>query len=100
MGCHGAHAFKHSQNKFFPGDNFLGACLGPNEQFDTHGILSWGSKIGQIRFHGTCNMILSAGFQRFFLIFRIFSPPPQKKKKKKKKKIPFPHGFFEDLPDT
>ena len=31
MGCHGSHAFKDSQNKFFPGDNFflgkMGACL-------------------------------------------------------------------------
>ena len=23
--------------------------LGPNEHVDTHGILSWGSKVGQIR---------------------------------------------------
>ena len=24
MGCHGNGAFRHSQNKFFPGDNFFG----------------------------------------------------------------------------
>ena len=24
MGCHGNHAFKHSQNKFFPGEIFEG----------------------------------------------------------------------------
>ena len=66
------HAFKHSQNIFF-GEQFFLHALGPNEQFDIHGILSCGSKVGQSRSQGTCNMMLLAGFQQFFLIF----PPPK-----------------------
>ena len=62
--------------------------MGFNEQFNTNGILSWGSKVGQIRSYGTSNMILIACFQRFFDIFRIFFHPP---------KIPFPLGFFVDF---
>ena len=75
MVCHGTHAFRHSLNKFFSRDKFLGYDWGSNEQFNTHGNLSWGSKVGQIRSYGTSNMILIACFQRFFVIFRIFSPP-------------------------
>ena len=57
---------------FFSGDKFLGHDWGSNEQFNTHGNLSWGSKLGQIRPYGTSNMIFIACFQRFFVIFRIF----------------------------
>ena len=93
MGCHGNHAFKHSQNKFFSRDNFFGGHdWGPNNQFDTHGILSWGSKVGQIRSLGTCNMILFAGFSDFSSFFVFFTPPPPPKKKKS-----FPLDFFEDF---
>ena len=64
---------------------------GSNEQSNTHGNLSWGSKVGQIRSYGTSYMILIACFQRFFFIFRIFfTPPPQKKK------YHFPSDIFED----
>ena len=63
---------------FFSGDKFFGHDWGSNEQSDTHGNLSWGSKVGQIRSYGTSNMILIACFQRFFFIFCIFSPPPPK----------------------
>ena len=54
-------------------------------------------------------MILFARFQRFFFIFRIYSPPPPKKKKKKKNpkknispRISFRIFFFETghLPDS
>ena len=75
MGCYGNHAFIHSQNKFFWGYKFFGHNWGSNEQFNTHGDLSWGSKVGQIRSYGTSNMILIACFQRFFFIFRIFFTP-------------------------
>ena len=61
---------------------------GSNEQFNTHGNLSWGSKVGQIRSYGTNNMILIACFQRFFFIFRIFSTP---------QKYHFPSEFFRGL---
>ena len=60
---------------FFSGDKFLGHDWGSNGQFNTHGNLSLGSKVYQIRSYGTSNMILTACFQRFFFIFRIFSPP-------------------------
>ena len=53
-------------------EQILGHDWGSNEQFNTHGNLSWGSKVGQIRLYGTSNMILTACFQRFFFIFRIF----------------------------
>ena len=76
--------------RFFPGDKFLGHDWGSNEQFNTHGNLSWGSKVRQIRSYGTSNIILIAYFQRVFGIFRI--PPPKKKTKQKKKT--FPLGFF------
>ena len=60
MGCHGNHAFTHSQNN-------LGGMNGqPNEQFDTHENLSWGSKLGQIRPHGISNII-------YFPVFSDFS---------------------------
>ena len=59
----------------FSWEKFLWHARGPNEQFDTHGILSFGSKVGQIRSQGTCKMILFAGFQRYFFIFRMFSRP-------------------------
>ena len=59
----------------FLGYKFLGYDWGSNEQFNTHGNLSWGSKVGQIRSYGTSNMILIACFQRFFFIFCIFSTP-------------------------
>ena len=62
MGCYGNHAFKHSQNKFCHGDNFWRHAWGPNEQFDTHENLFWGSKVGQIRSQGTNSMILIACF--------------------------------------
>ena len=85
MGCHGNHAFRHSYNKFFSGDTFLGHDWGSNEQFDTHENLSWGSKVGQIRSYGTSNMILIACFRQIFFIFRIFFHSL---------KILFPLGFF------
>ena len=47
----------------FSGDKFLGHDWGSNEQSNTHGNLSWGSKVGQIRCFGTSNMILIACFQ-------------------------------------
>ena len=75
MGCHGNHAFRHGKNKFFSGDKFLGHDWGSNEQFNTHGNLFWGTKVGQIRSYGTSNMILIACFQRVFFIFILFSPP-------------------------
>ena len=65
--------------------SFLGHDWGSNEQFNTHGSLSWGSKVGQIRSYGTSNMILIACFQRFFFIFGIFSIP---------QKYRFPSEFF------
>ena len=74
MGCHGNDAFRHSQNKFFPGDNFFsmpGVPLNnwiPMESY-------WGSKVCQIRSQGTCNMILFAGCQRLYFIFHIFFIP-------------------------
>ena len=91
MGCHGNHAFKHSQNKFFSRDIFSGGHdWGPNGNF------SWGSKVDQIRSPGTCNMILFASFSDFSSFFVFFTPPPPPpKKKKKKKKKTFPHEFFE-----
>ena len=78
---------------FFRGQIF-GDDWGSNEQSNTHGNLSWGSKVGQIRSYGTSNMVLIACFQRFFFIFCIPPPPPQKKKKKRKKKTTFPLEFF------
>ena len=72
----------------FLGYKFLGHDLGSNEQVNTHGNLSWGSKVGQIRSYGTSNMTLIACFQRFFFIFRIFSTP---------QKYHFPSDFFEDF---
>ena len=62
---------------FFPGYKFLGHDWGSTEQFNIHGNLSWGSKVGQIRSYGTSNMVLTACFQRFFIIFRIFFSPPK-----------------------
>ena len=59
----------------FSGDKFLMHDWGSNEQFNTHGNLSWGSKVGQIGSYGTSNMILIACLQQFFVIYRIFSPP-------------------------
>ena len=59
---------------FFQGQIF-GHVWSSNEQSNTNGNLSWGNKVGQIRSYGTSNMILIAGFQRFFFIFCIFSPP-------------------------
>ena len=50
----------------------MGHALGPNEQFDTHGNLSWGSKVGPIRSKGTSKMILIVCFQHFFFMFRTF----------------------------
>ena len=47
---------------FFRGQNF-GHVWGSNEQSNTNGNLSWGSKVGQIRSNGTSYMILIAGFQ-------------------------------------
>ena len=68
-----------------------GHAWGPYEQYDTHGVLSWGRKVGEIRSQGTCNMILFAAFQRFFLHFSYyFTPPPPPPEKKKK----FAHGYF------
>ena len=69
----------------FLGYKFLGHDWESNEQVNTHGNLSWGSKVGQIRSYGTSNMILIACFQRFFLHFSYFFHPP---------KIPFPLGIF------
>ena len=62
---------------------FFGHAWGPNEQFDTQGILSWGSKVGQIRYQSTCNIILFAAFQRLCSFFDFFHP-----------NIPFPNGLF------
>ena len=64
----------------FSGDKFFGHDWASNEHPNTHGNLSLGSKVGQIRSYGTSYMILTACFQRFFFIICIFSPPPQKKK--------------------
>ena len=88
--------FKHSQIKF------LWHARGPNEQFDSHGILSWGSKVGQIRSQGTCNMILFAVFQPFSSFIVFFLPPPQKKKNAISPKICLRTFFYETghLPDT
>ena len=69
---------------FFSGDKFLGHDWGSNGQFNTHGNLSLGSKVYQIRSYGTSNMILTACFQRFSSFFVFFHPP----------KIPFPLKFF------
>ena len=85
MCCHRNHAFNYSQNKLSAVDIFRIPLV--SLQLDTHGNLSWGSKVGQIRSHGTSNMILIAYFQQFFFIVRIFSPI----------KIPFPHRYFEDF---
>ena len=61
MGCYGNHAFRHSLNVFW-GYKILGHDWGSNEQFNTHGNLSCGSKVGEIRSYGTSNMILIACF--------------------------------------
>ena len=82
----------------FWGYTFLGHDWGSNEQFNTHGNLSWGNKEGQIRSYGTSNMVLLACFQGFFFIFHIFFTP---------QKYHFPSDFFRTffyktghLPDT
>ena len=53
LGCHGNHAFTHSQNKFCIEDKKVLLSWGPNEQFVTHencpGI---GYKVCQIRSRG------------------------------------------------
>ena len=71
----------------FSEDKLLGHDWGSNEQSNTHGNLSLGSTVGQIRSYGTSNMIFIACFQRFFFIFVFFHPP----------KIPLPLVFFEDF---
>ena len=55
MCCHRNHAFNYSQNKLSAVDIFRIPLV--SLQLDTHGNLSWGSKVGQIRSHGTSNMI-------------------------------------------
>ena len=60
---------------FFSGDKFLGHDWGSTEQFNTHENMSLGSKVGQIRSYGSSNMVGTACFQRFFIVFRIFIPP-------------------------
>ena len=65
MGCHGKHAFKHHQNKFFAGTFLGGHVWGLNEQLDTHENLSWGNKVGQIR----SNRVYFPVISEFFLIF-------------------------------
>ena len=77
MDCRGNHAFKHSQNKvFFLWTRFLGMPgVRMNNLTHTHGILSWGSKVSQIRSQDTCYMIIFSGFQRFFLHFLYFFHP-------------------------
>ena len=81
------------------GDEFLGHDWVSNEQSNTHGNLSWGSKVGQIRSYGTSNMIFIAFFSDFSSFFVFFSPP---------KNTISPRMFFENfffyktghLPDT
>ena len=73
MGCHGNHAFNYSQNKLLAWDIFLHTC-GLNEQFDTHGNMSLGSNVGQIRSHGTSNMILFPIFSNFSSFVAFFHP--------------------------
>ena len=66
----------------------MGHAWVPNEQFDTNGILSWGSKLGQIRSQGISNMILFAGFRPFFSFFVFLSP---------QKNTISAQNFFEDF---
>ena len=51
QGCHGNHAFSHSPNKFMF-MNIFSHSVGPMKQFGTDEKLSWGCKVGQIRFCG------------------------------------------------
>ena len=79
MGCHGNHAFQHMQNKVFSWGQFFGGMESCNIEY---GIFSWGSKVGQIRSQGTCNiitnMILFSVFSSFFVFIsspnNTFSP--------------------------
>ena len=49
--CHGNHALSHSPNEFMF-RNMFSHSGGPRKQFGTNEKLSWGCKIGQIRFCG------------------------------------------------
>ena len=51
QGCHGNHAFSHSPNKFMFRNIFF-SFRGPMKQFGTNEKMSWGCKVGQIRFCG------------------------------------------------
>ena len=42
----------------FSGDKFLAHDWGSNEQSNTHGNLSWGSKVDHIRSYGTSNTVV------------------------------------------
>ena len=63
----------------------MGHDWGSNEQFNTYGNLSWGSKVGEVRSYGTSNMILIACFSDFSSFFVFFLTP---------KKYHFPSDFF------
>ena len=66
----------------------MGYDWGSNELFNTHGNLSWGSKVCQIRSYGTSNMLVITCFKRVFVIFRIFFTP---------KNTIFPQIFLREL---
>ena len=51
QGCHGNHAFSHSPNEFMFRIIFF-SFRGPRKQFVTNEKLSWGCKVGEIRFCG------------------------------------------------
>ena len=51
QGCHGNHAFSHSPNEFMFRKIFF-SFMGAKDFFSTKEKLSWGCKVGQIRFCG------------------------------------------------
>ena len=57
QGCHGNHASSHSPNEFMF-RNIFSHSGGPRKQFGTNEKLSWGCKVGQIKFCGIAYPIL------------------------------------------
>ena len=58
MGCHGNHAFSQNPNEFIFSTFFFSYSGGPREQFGINEKLSWGCKMGQIRYRGTTPHII------------------------------------------
>ena len=58
QGCHDYNAFSHSPNEFMFRNIFFSFRVDPEFFFGTDEKLSWGCKVGQIRFCGTRYPIL------------------------------------------